>query len=107
MHSKTFCTPNGKRSKGEAMCKWGTQVKRMLPVQAAFSRTGKRYVREWPIDACIAPLVDALNDAGIATAASCCGHGKGPGHIVTEDGRVLEIHKLSEYEWCAAKGAKL
>lgn len=25
-------------------------------------------------DPCIAPIVQAFNDAGLATAASCCGH---------------------------------
>lgn len=28
------------------------------------------------VDACIAPLVQMLNDYGIETLASCCGHGK-------------------------------
>lgn len=28
------------------------------------------------VDACIAPLLQALNDAGIQTIDSCCGHGK-------------------------------
>lgn len=44
-----------------------------------------------PVDPCIAPLVQALNDAGIATRASCCGHGKQPGNIMLMDGRELFI----------------
>jgi hypothetical protein len=36
-------------------------------------------------DPCIEPLVRALNDAGIATRASCCGHGHRPGNIVLAD----------------------
>lgn len=43
------------------------------------------------IDACIAPLVKILNDAGVATVASCCGHGKRPGNIILRDGRELFI----------------
>lgn len=43
------------------------------------------------IDECIAPIVDALNQAGALTVASCCGHGKQPGSIVLRDGRELTI----------------
>ena len=43
------------------------------------------------IDHCIHHLVAALNAAGICTVASCCGHGKMPGRIDLEDGRILAI----------------
>lgn len=43
------------------------------------------------IDACIAPLVERLNQAGLSTIASCCGHNKRPASIVLEDGRELVI----------------
>lgn len=43
------------------------------------------------IDACIAPIVQALNDAGIETIASCCGHGKIFGSIVLKDKREILI----------------
>ena len=43
------------------------------------------------IDHCIHHLVAALNAAGIRTVASCCGHGKMPGRIDLEDGRILAI----------------
>lgn len=39
----------------------------------------------------IAPLVRALNDAGIRTVASCSGHGERPGNIALSDGRELLI----------------
>jgi hypothetical protein len=42
-------------------------------------------------DPCIAPLVKALNDAGIRTVASCCGHGTANGNIMLGDGRELLI----------------
>lgn len=45
------------------------------------------------IDNCIAPLVKALNSAGLVTIASCCGHGKQPGSIVFVDGREIRIFK--------------
>lgn len=42
-------------------------------------------------DRCLAPLVAALNGGGVATVASCCGHGKRPGNIALADGRQLFI----------------
>ena len=43
------------------------------------------------IDSCIAPIVAALQMAGINMRGSCCGHGKQPGENMLEDGRTLEI----------------
>ena len=43
------------------------------------------------IDYCIHRIVAALNAGGIATTASCCGHGQMPGNVMLEDGRVLVI----------------
>ena len=43
------------------------------------------------VDPCIAPLVAALNDAGIPTVASCCGHGHRPGTVALADGRELLV----------------
>ncbi len=40
-------------------------------------------------DPCLAPLVRALNDGGLPTVASCCGHGRRPGKIALADGREL------------------
>lgn len=37
-------------------------------------------------DPCLAPLVGALNAAGIRTVASCCGHGRGAGSIIVAAG---------------------
>lgn len=48
-------------------------------------------VGERGIDACIVPLVKALNAAGLTTIASCCGHGHRPGNIVLDDGREIII----------------
>lgn len=44
------------------------------------------------IDECIAPIVEALNQAEVFTLASCCGHGNQPGSIVLRDGRELRVH---------------
>ena len=48
------------------------------------------------VDACIAGIVLALNEGGVATVASCCGHGRRPGSIILADGR--EILVLPDFE---------
>ncbi|WP_202033170.1 hypothetical protein [Nocardioides sp. WS12] len=48
-------------------------------------------------DPCIAPLIKALNDGGLRTIASCCGHEHGPGNVMLVDGRVLIV--LPDREW--------
>lgn len=42
-------------------------------------------------DPCIAPLVKTLNDAGLHTVWSCCGHGRRPAQIGLRDGREVVI----------------
>lgn len=42
-------------------------------------------------DPCIAPLVAILNQGGLKTVASCCGHGGNDASIALEDGRWLVI----------------
>lgn len=61
------------------MCKQGD----MVPVRLARGLCD--------VDRCIAPMVQALNDAGLETRASCCGHGKMPGNVMLADGRELVI----------------
>jgi hypothetical protein len=51
-------------------------------------------------DPCLAPLVKALNDGGLRTVASCCGHGSHLGNIALADGRILAIHPDRE-TWAA------
>lgn len=70
------------------MCEWGTDVE--VENLLAYNHEGLSYKRRtWKIDACIAPLVVALNTGGIDTIASCCGHGKGPGLVSLADDREL------------------
>jgi len=66
-----------------------------VTVPAHLSHTGKDRRARKPIDSCIAPIVRALNRAGIRTDASCCGHRKWPGSIVLFDGRILIIEGLT------------
>jgi len=53
------------------MCKWGVNKDITLIKAKLFS--GRKRIK---VDACIAPLVQMLNDYGIETIACCCGHGK-------------------------------
>jgi hypothetical protein len=73
------------------MCEWGNDIVMIVPIPAGLSHTGKFRWEEKGIDSCIAPIVKALNDAGIYTANSCCGHGKTDGSILLHDGRELVI----------------
>ena len=68
------------------MCEHGAKA---TQVRLAKARSGGR--THAPVDPCIAPLVQALNDAGIQTSASCCGHGHRPGIINLSDGRELIV----------------
>lgn len=43
------------------------------------------------VDKCIADIVQALNDSGLSTSASCCGHNRLDGSILLRDGRSLRI----------------
>lgn len=43
------------------------------------------------VDRCIAPIVKALNEAGVETVACCCGHKRRPGNIILKDGREVFI----------------
>lgn len=68
------------------MCKWGTYAKVELceiDLAGLTEEQHKRRAKELGlsekgqlIDSCIAPLVQMLNDYGIKTVSSCCGHGK-------------------------------
>lgn len=73
------------------MCKWGNDTMCSVEVSEDLSHTGGVYFKLVGIDSCIAPLVEALNNAGIKTRQSCCGHGKTVGSIELNDGRILRI----------------
>ncbi len=73
------------------MCKHGEEVVLSVLVPAWLSYTGEPRWDDKAVDSCIAPIVKALNDAGIYTASCCCGHGVADGNIILQDGRVLII----------------
>jgi hypothetical protein len=76
------------------MCEWGDTVLLVVPIPASCSHTGEFRWALKPIDRCIAPLVSALNSAGLYTGGACCGHGKSNGCISMHDGTVLTITKV-------------
>lgn len=81
------------------MCDWGTTVQVRVTVPARLSHTGTERQKTVGVDACIAPLVRALNsEEGVETVASCCGHGKAHGRIVLADGRELLVVDRNETE---------
>lgn len=65
------------------MCEHGVTTRVPVTMPARLSHTGEDRPFEASIDSCIAPIVAALNAAGIRTDASCCGHGTGPGSTIT------------------------
>jgi hypothetical protein len=82
-------------------CVWGSPeqtVQCYVFTAAENSCTGKDRWAYKPIDKCIVSIVSALNDAGIYTTASCCGHGKRDGSILLLDGRELTIREREEYK---------
>ncbi len=73
------------------MCNYGTTTPVAVQIPADLSFTGRMRLAVKEVDLCLAPLVAALVNAGIVTRSSCCGHGKGPGEIMLQDGRRLVI----------------
>lgn len=78
------------------MCKWGTDTICYVPIPAHLSYTGEERWDYKAVDSCIAPIVNALNNAGIYTSSCCCGHGKSDGIISLQDGRELIIRLQQE-----------
>lgn len=83
------------------MCKWGTDKEVILMRSKIIS--GRKKIK---VDACIAPLIQMLNDYGIETIACCCGHGKtAKSHIrissqnivLTQLGDDLSVHLQFPY----------
>ena len=66
------------------------------------SKTRNIQGRKIRLDSCIADLILALNEHGIKTLGSCCGHGKHPITIVYEskDGQL----KGNIYDFCSGWG---
>jgi hypothetical protein len=61
------------------MCKWGTDA--IVRLAHPMPVSGRMEVA---VDACMAPLVQILNDYGIHTMGCCCGHGHEDGDVLYE-----------------------
>ena len=72
------------------MCDRGDTVAVLVKIPADLSCRGKAEWKEMQVDRCIAPIVQALSEAGIHMRGSCCGHGA-IGDIHLQDGRMLLI----------------
>lgn len=89
------------------MCERGTTEPVLVKVPADLSCTGETRWKLAQIDACIAPLVRALQLGGVDMRGSCCGHGRREGHIHLQDGRVLLILDKEHAELYLAYAEKL
>lgn len=58
-----------------------------------------------PLDAEIIPLCDAMNDAGVVTTASCCGHGVQWPLVCFEDGDEARIERMARHVLAAERAA--
>lgn len=47
-------------------------------------------------DPCIAPVIRALNNGGIETIASCCGHGENDGWVLRADNMLMLLRQVPE-----------
>lgn len=79
------------------MCKHGTEVVMEVTIPASDSHTGEAYRKSVGVDSCLATMVKALNDGGIATRACCCGHGHRVPSIALWDGRWIVVLTDAEY----------
>ena len=48
------------------------------------------------IDNCLTNIIQSLNDGGVETVTSCCGHGKTNGYIVLKD-RILIVTPVTNW----------
>lgn len=69
----------------------------LVKIPADLSCTGFAKFKYVGIDACIAPIVEALQKGAIDMRGSCCGHNKYAGEIHLQDGRVLLIADFDRY----------
>lgn len=73
------------------MCEYGDTVPVLVRIAADLAADSITGWKRAQIDRCIAPIVQALQHGGIDMRSSCCGHGKGGGEILLQDGRRLVI----------------
>lgn len=67
------------------MCNWGDTLPVLVKISADLSATGVECWKIKQIDACIAPIVEALQEAGVDMRSSCCGHGRASSEILLQE----------------------
>lgn len=72
------------------MCEYGTDKEVIL---CKPRENGMKTVK---VDSCIAPLIQILNDYGIETVSSCCGHGKTDHSYIRIHPKNIMIQKFNE-----------
>lgn len=70
----------------------------LVKIPADLSCTGFSKFKYVAIDACIAPIIEALQKGAIDMRGSCCGHGRAIGEIHLQDGRVLLIADYKKFD---------
>ena len=73
------------------MCEWGNTTLVKVRVPADLSAEQMKVWKWKPIDRCIAPVVSALQEAGIDMRGSCCGHRQRSGTILLQGGQELVL----------------
>lgn len=69
----------------------------MVKIPADLNCTKKEEFIMMKIDSRIADIVDSLQKGGMDMRSSCCGHGKGFGDILLQDGRILLVDHKGEW----------
>lgn len=89
------------------MCQWNT----LAPIYV-IRRNNDDIQDGWHqvhVDACIADYVQKMNDVGIVTVGSCCGHGKSPATVLVARESIRRMYELGydyhEYqpEWSSVE----
>lgn len=75
------------------MCDGKKKILVRVKIPADLSFSGYARMKTAKVDACIAPIVKALQEGGIDMRGSCCGHGRTGGEIILQDGRKLIIKR--------------
>ena len=78
-----------------------------LKVPADLNTSGTEEWKSVQLDACIVPLIKALQKAGIDMRGSCCGHNTKEGHIHLQDGRALLVLSKQQADWYFTEGIPL
>lgn len=93
------CQPVEAALNSVPVCPCSETVDVECEIPAGLSHTGARRKKVCAIDRCLAPLILALQAAGIGTEGCCCGHGKYDGTVCFENGiRLIVVWPWDEVD---------